>query len=300
MEAVAERQAHSDDPVAVDRTPSHCHRWRTASERAHLLSQRLISLRLRGALVADLLSLHTDIRGKRILDIGSGEGGTSIVLARRHAHVVAVDNKPKRTRQLRELLGGELQRLNLQPIVMDAETIGLCDHTFDIVILQDVLEHTVDRENVLEETVRVLKPGGLLYLSTPNRFSVLNCFSDPHWGLPLVSILSRRCVTLMITEIYGLESWRSDFAELLSLFQLKKLLRRCGLTVRFANKEVAEHLLETPNAVVWSRLHLGFIRLIQKMKLQWLIRKVVNDGFGFFNHFVNPTWYMICQRTQRD
>jgi len=285
MEALENRQKYTDD--TLDKTHPNYRRWQTSSKNAEL----------RGGLVVDLLSTQIDVRGKQVLDIGCGEGGTSIALAKRGACVTAIDNNPKRINKLKNGLWIRNGNSGIQLMVMNAEVLNFDDQVFDVVILQDVIEHTANRGRVIGEIARVLKPGGVLYLSTPNRLSPLNLMFDPHWGLPLISVLPRKWVGFMITRIYRLEQWRPDFAELLSLFQLKRLLRQHGFAIRFVNKKVARQLFENPYSVVWSTLHIGFIQMMKRIKLNWLIRKLVNERFGLFNYFINPTWYMICQRS---
>lgn len=46
------------------------------------------------------------------------------------------------------------------------------DH-FDVIVLIETIEHVVDVDKLLKEIHRVLRPGGLVYLSTPN-FNALN------------------------------------------------------------------------------------------------------------------------------
>lgn len=45
------------------------------------------------------------------------------------------------------------------------------DHSFDVVILADVIEHLENESQVIKEVHRILRPGGFLIISTPNRQS---------------------------------------------------------------------------------------------------------------------------------
>jgi SAM-dependent methyltransferase len=62
------------------------------------------------------------------------------------------------------------RKTNQIPILSDAEghSIALRDSCVDIVILNEVIEHLVDTDSILDEVNRVLIRGGILLLSTPN------------------------------------------------------------------------------------------------------------------------------------
>jgi SAM-dependent methyltransferase len=57
------------------------------------------------------------------------------------------------------------------------ERLPLADASVDLVLSMQVLEHVQEPERVLREIDRVLRPGGVLYLSAPNYFS----FSEDHY-----------------------------------------------------------------------------------------------------------------------
>ena len=59
-------------------------------------------------------------------------------------------------------------RPNIKSIIMDAQKMEFDDNQFDIVILTEVLEHIPDDKLAAKEIIRVLKPGGYLFLTVPN------------------------------------------------------------------------------------------------------------------------------------
>ena len=59
-------------------------------------------------------------------------------------------------------------RTNIQCIIMDAQELNFNTNLFDIVILTEVLEHIPDDKKAAKEIIRVLKPGGFLFLSVPH------------------------------------------------------------------------------------------------------------------------------------
>jgi 2-polyprenyl-3-methyl-5-hydroxy-6-metoxy-1,4-benzoquinol methylase len=51
---------------------------------------------------------------------------------------------------------------------LDGELLPIASETVDVVVLTQVIEHVADTDGLIEEIMRILKPGGTLLLSTPN------------------------------------------------------------------------------------------------------------------------------------
>ncbi len=250
----------------------------------------------RGRLVCDILESFQPLKGLKILDIGCGEGGTSLALAERGAQITAIDFNPKRVEKFRQKVFSASIDLSID--VGNAQNLNFPNGAYDCILLQDVLEHLPHPEKAVQEINRVLKRNGLVYISTPNRWSPLNFISDPHWNLPVVSVLPRKAVAYFITKIVQREKFmREDFAALLSIYKIRRLFKDANFTLTFVNKRVAGELFTNPQAVVNSELHLKVVKLLKKLKLQKLILSTVNDKFGFFNAFLNPTWYLVASNS---
>jgi SAM-dependent methyltransferase len=127
--------------------------------------------------VADLCSFKTecmkknlDLRGKKILDVGCGDGktGSSFV---EHNDVYGIDLSAKAVE--------EAQKKGVKAQVGDAASgLPFQDEEFDVVLITDVIEHVFDPLGLLHEAKRVLKQGGILYCVFPNGANILNrlCF----------------------------------------------------------------------------------------------------------------------------
>ncbi|MBI5903959.1 MAG: class I SAM-dependent methyltransferase [Deltaproteobacteria bacterium] len=61
------------------------------------------------------------------------------------------------------------------------EKVGFASHGFDVVTLFDVLEHVPDIETFLSEVRRILKPGGLLVVQSPNLHSLMASLTKGEW-----------------------------------------------------------------------------------------------------------------------
>jgi SAM-dependent methyltransferase len=142
---------------------------------------------LAGDRVRREVSTLLPLAGKRLLDAGCGFGGVLIAAARAGAEAIGLDAS-------REELALCRQRLELHgtpcPLVCgDGFRLPFPDRAFDVVASTEVLEHIRGRERWIAEACRVLRPGGVLYLSFPNLLSLRNAIRDPHYHLFGVTLL---------------------------------------------------------------------------------------------------------------
>jgi len=242
----------------------------------------------RGEMVAFILSRRLNLRNTRILDFGAGTGGVSLELAQCGARVTAVEVNPEKRACMRRQ--GDLINLRILETMPD-------EGDFDAVVLLDVVEHLMDWRGWLQLFHERLAPGGVIYLSTPSKFSPLNILCDPHFSLPGVALLSRKWIKCVVADLLGLQpKERVDFPELLSLRQLDDGIRTAGFTWRLINKSVAGYALEHPHAL-WNRpLHLVAVNQLRWLSSGKALFEFVSDEVNFFNIWINPAWYMLLEK----
>jgi len=174
------------------------------------------------------------VAGKVVLDVGCGLGFFSARLAERGAKVVACDIGPGLVERTRLKVGCEAR---LADALSLEEEFG--SERFDLVISSECIEHVPSPKAALHQMIAVLKPGGFLSVSTPNRI----------W-LPLVSLAT----TLRLRPFNGYENfstWRS----------LRKTLEASGVAIL---REQGLHLfpfqLHLPRVSTWCDRHLQIFR----------------------------------------
>ena len=132
-------------------------------------SQRF--LRLLANLVPARLLVFDEIvgtwPGKTVLDLGCGGGFMAEAMHERGAHVIGVD--PTVAAIIAARAHAREQGISIDYRVGDGEAIPIADQSVDVVVCVDVLEHVADLERVLDEIVRVIKPGGFFLFDTVNR-----------------------------------------------------------------------------------------------------------------------------------
>jgi GT2 family glycosyltransferase/glycosyltransferase involved in cell wall biosynthesis/SAM-dependent methyltransferase len=105
-------------------------------------------------------------KGRHVLDLGSGEGFGSAILAAEAKMVQGVDvDEPTVTHSQLNYVAPNLDFRVGSALELDA----FADNTFDVVVAFEVVEHLLEQERMLEEIDRVLAPEGLLIISTPDR-----------------------------------------------------------------------------------------------------------------------------------
>lgn len=116
-----------------------------------------------------ILTVLGDVRGKRLLDVGTGLGESAIYFARLGAVVTAIDISPKMV----ELCLENARRLGvtLSAHAATGEDLGLPDAAFDIVYAANVLHHIHDRDQFLATLRRVLVPGGVFVAWDPVKYN---------------------------------------------------------------------------------------------------------------------------------
>jgi ubiquinone/menaquinone biosynthesis C-methylase UbiE len=106
-----------------------------------------------------ILNLLGDLRGKSLIDIGCGPGAYSVEFAKRGADVLGVDISQRMLDKAGDNAETANVKLALQKV--DAHSLPYTDESFDVAVL--IL--TILNTKMVEEAVRVLKPGGLLLFS---------------------------------------------------------------------------------------------------------------------------------------
>lgn len=116
---------------------------------------------------------HAQVQPGRIIDVAAAPFVTSSLLARRGHEVTALDIAPERFPGLCDYL-----EVNALKCDIERERLPLGDNHADMVLMFEILEHLrIDLIFTFSEIVRILKPGGLVLLSTPNLKSLKGLFN---------------------------------------------------------------------------------------------------------------------------
>jgi hypothetical protein len=162
--------------------------------------------------------------------------------------------------------------------------------------MQDVLEHINYSNDTIKKIRGLLNENGTIYLSTPNRNSIINILADPHWGLPVISLLNRKQIRKYFLKFFRKsEINRCDLAELLSLKKILELFSDKFEIKTFTTYAVRELFKGNPG-IVWSRFHLKIILFAKKTGMHKIVLQIANDKPGIVNNYLTPTYYFILEK----
>ncbi len=119
------------------------------------------------------------VAGKDVLDIASGEGYGSVALTKAAHSVIGVDID---TASIEHANHQYHDCENLKFLVGSCDAIPLPNESVEVVTSFETIEHHDKQEEMMLEIKRVLKPGGLLIISSPNRltYSDERNYSNPY------------------------------------------------------------------------------------------------------------------------
>ena len=147
------------------------------------------------------------LEGKRALDVGCGAGLLAEPLARLGAQLTAIDPAAELIEAAREHAAGQGLAIDYR-----ATAIEKLDGEFDLITAMEVIEHTADPQQFLNELAKRLAPNGLLMLSTPNATS---------WS---------RLITITLAEGVGaIPKGTHDFDKFIPAERMKSLMANAGL-----------------------------------------------------------------------
>lgn len=147
------------------------------------------------------------LEGKRALDVGCGAGLLAEPLARLGAEMTGVDPAPELIEAATEHAAGQGLQIDYR-----AGAVETLDGAFELVTAMEVIEHTADPQQFLNHLARLLVPGGLMILSTPNRTA---------WS---------RLLTITFAEGVGaVPKGTHDFDQFIAPERMRQLLANAGL-----------------------------------------------------------------------
>lgn len=198
-----------------DRSIPHIHDvyQRYGHQKEHL--EYALSTNVRGSDVLRKLresALLPEKLDGRYLDVGCAYGGFLHAFASAGFTVNGVEINPQ---------AADLGRANLHHLGDDC-SIAVGDFLdiyadegpgqFDVITCNDVIEHVSDPRACLSKIYSLLAPGGVAYLETVNKRSVVNVAADIHFGLFGISLLDHHSASAAYRQVSGWHEYQvSDF-----------------------------------------------------------------------------------------
>jgi len=222
------------------------------------------------------------VMNKHVVDVGCDIGwGTDYLIARGGSMVVGGDVSKQ------ALKHGALHYRRVPFLCFDAQHIPLISTSFDVVVSIEVIEHLQRPEDFLQECRRILRDGGLLVCSTPNKEVVSPGFEKPFYPFHVKEFT--------IAEFYGL--LRTYFKEV-HLFGQQYAVENENAMGKLANR--IHSLSETNRTVqlvgkpIFDMYRIARLEGIDKMDLE---RIAQNPRYKPFSLHEDSTYLVAVART---
>jgi len=249
-----------------------------------------------GEALTRILAAHagvTDWRGASILDVGCGGGQIARAFATNGARVIGFEVNYEKAADVARGSVGYGSTGSLRALAADAHRLPFVDHAFDLVILADVLEHVKKPAIVAQEVARVLRPGGMLYASLPNRYSILNLISDPHYQVPAVGLMPRWMAAWYVVKLLRItDGYRTE--KYFSHSEIVRLLERSGMPC------------EELKGQYERRIHCGDMsKAPSRQWITWMLQfprvrrfALYSARTTWFRYFIQPGWEFIALKSE--
>lgn len=128
----------------------------------------------------------------KVLDLGCGTGLNTPSIAKHFPNTIACDVDPRLETAANNFLSSF--GVKIPVIIYDGKKLPFKDSTFDIVNCVEVIEHAENPDLMLSEINRVLKPDGILHITSPNKYWPI----EAHYRLPFLSYLPKNLADIYV------------------------------------------------------------------------------------------------------
>ena len=204
------------------------------------------------------------------LDVGCSSGVITTTLSHLFARIIGLDYDQL---ALEDIDPAAFQVASF--LRGDAMSLPFATCSVDVIICAQVYEHVPDDEKLVVEIYRVLKPGGMVFFSGPNKLYPI----EPHYFLPFLHWLPEKWADRYL-QILG----KGDrfYERSRTLWELRKLL------AQFTIQDVTVQVLH------WKMQHAGsMLRILGGLPTwlwQWLLPVLPNYNWLLYKpHFAEPS-----------
>lgn len=232
-----------------------------------------------------------DLHGKKMLDIGCGEGGLVVALNLRGFNAVGVDLNEKNIqisilRAYKNGLKGPLFKKG------NARALPFDNDSFAVLTLISVLEHVGNIRETLHEASRVLKKDGYLFATVPNKYWPIE-YHVNLWFIHWLPLCMRRVLLDLLRKQKGKDLNYLEGIKYYSPGQWDKFLSSCFFKIHDVREHTFENLLLSMSTTKNRSKVLGAIKfIVLRVSNHPLLRRLL----FYFYKFLQPQVYLLAQK----
>lgn len=216
--------------ISLRGTPQ-CNIWLDYAKNAPLRGEKLCEYLYK----RNILSERTVM-----LDLGCGMGGFSLPFAKKIHYLYCVDVNKMSTKMTKARFSDHNLLDKTKVILYQGDSLPFVTDKFDFILLNDVLEHVKYQGEFMRETVRVLKPGGYIYLKVYNRLACNP--KEVHYGIIALHWMPKILANYAMQKKFSREYFYDVCP--ITIWQLKRLLQNLNLEFEINPKDA---IIETSN-----------------------------------------------------
>lgn len=229
---------------------------------------------------SDLVSAVGNLKGKKLLEIGCGYGLFLAVCLKNKVLAEGVEPAEEKYYKTTLRMGREvLTRAGFNPKLIKkgvGESLPYNSESFDIVVSLFTLEHVQCVKKVFEESIRVLKPGGLIYFVVPNYGSFWESHYSIIWPPYIPKVLAK-----IYVKILGKDPVLINELQLVNYFSIKNSINNLPLEVLDWGKntfyeKVTKLNLPDLNTVKSAKKVLLLLKRMKVLKLAATFLNIIN------------------------
>jgi len=216
--------------------------------------------------VADILNLcnFTNLSGVKVLDVGSGYGKYSFAIAKKVNKVVGIE-------PFKDAFDVSVTENKYENVEFNYGLIENFDtpETFDLVLSLTTIEHMPDAQKSFEKMFRLLKKGGYMYITAPNKLWPIEC----HYGLPFLSYLPLNLANIYL-KLFNKGTSYEDSSYSKTYHQMKKFLNQFDCEYLFVTPDPnASYLGCGDTSLITKKFKRIGIKLISRFPFLWTFSK---------------------------
>jgi 2-polyprenyl-3-methyl-5-hydroxy-6-metoxy-1,4-benzoquinol methylase len=185
----------------------------------------------RNARIVDLIQRYT--KKGRLLDIGVGTGLFMEIAQKKGFEVFGLDVSSYAIKTV-----GKRMKIKSEKklVVSELTEKTYASNYFDVINMRHSIEHVSDPEKLLKNVYKILKPGGIVAIATPNSFGWhAKLFKElwPHWSVPYhIQFFSKKSLEIVVKKS-GFTILKSKTEELTNYDIFRIFLRKVGIPINY-------------------------------------------------------------------